>query len=186
MRRELIAGMTLALLFSWMMVAEAQTASRPPMRKNQMPIANYLFSRPSLSPEARAEASAKAQQERERYKGITVKPHPQALGANLTAQSKLAALIASKDYIPEARRERFRWISDEMRTPITGWDATIVGTVPNDNGVLVKIKVSPKHEGDVGFHAPDEFLFESYLVSGNQIKYLGSEGPPRRGVVVFN
>jgi hypothetical protein len=184
--KAILVGVSLFISAS-VMAAEAQSPKRSATQNNQPAVAsNNHFIPPHLSSEAYWQASQRAQQERERYKGITVNPHPQALGATHTFQMNICKLISKLDFVPDARLQRFRWIPQEMNTPITGWKAIILDTAPAADGVLVRIKVTPRHDGNGGFHAPNAFTIESYVLKNNQISYIGLEGPASRGIIIFN
>jgi hypothetical protein len=185
--KPLLIGLTLAIACAWMTAAsDAQTSGQKAKQRKRPPAATGAFSRFAPGPEALARDLAKIQEERERYKGITVKPHPEAAGDIRDVHKSVAASLMKSDFVPPERLQRFQWIPQEMRTPITGWDATILSAAPIPGGIVVKMKVYPKHDGDAGFHAPNDYLIETYKVSGGTVKYVGSEGPPSRGILIFN
>lgn len=166
--------------------AQAQITNETRTQRPQILSADKAPFRPDLSREAYDRAIVAAQRERERYKGITVKPHPQALGVTLDNHKRIGAIVEKADFVPAARLQRFRWVVDEMHTPITGWHATILDAAPVKGGFTVTIKVTPKHDGNGSFYAPNDYMIESYAVSAKGVQFLGWQAPATRGVVVIN
>jgi hypothetical protein len=133
---------------------------------------------------ATAQASAIAlEMERQRagsYRGLEVKPHPDAKGEALAIQERIADRLARLDYVPAQRIEHFRWIPEQLGLPIAGWRGQIVAAEPAQDGVRITMKVAPI----AGVGTADHML-ESYLYTNGRLVHLASEGAPSRGVTIF-
>lgn len=124
-------------------------------------------------------------QERERYKGITVNPHPAAKGAELVIQNRIAGLLSQEDFVPEFRIQRFLWIPERAETTITGWQGDILNVRPTPQGFLVDLRVIPRHDGNVGLHTSD-YTVETYNYINGSLHYINSTSPRNPGVITFN
>ena len=116
--------------------------------------------------------------------GLVVVTQPGATGVALEAQRGAKARLERSNPVPEERRERFRWVA-QWSGVITGWDGTIEDITPAEGGVRVKLAVYPRHTAN-GVDAINGQAFESYLLVGDEIRYLGTEDRPGSGILTFN
>jgi hypothetical protein len=121
--------------------------------------------------------------ERQRYKGISVKPHQDARGENLRLQLEVAAVLMRLDYVPAHRVQEFRWIEEEYATKITGYNGQILEMAPIPGGVRVKLKVRPTYWSTLN---SGDHTIEYYDYANGRIEHRGSEAPPSRGLVKWD
>jgi len=133
--------------------------------------------------EASVRAWEKFRAEDRRYKGLTVTAGRNALGDEVEVPPGVRQTLERLDFIPDARK-RFAWIEDEMGGLIVGWQATVIASRPVPNGFIVDLQVYPRHT-NTGFTATRDFLIERYEVIGQRIRFLGAEGPPTRGPLIY-
>jgi hypothetical protein len=114
---------------------------------------------------------ARALEKQRRYKGTRVTPNPEATGDTRALQTRIAGLLAAGDFVPEQRKEHFRWMSKNEQTPITGWHGTILGTVADGDrdGTVVRVKMSPLPVN--GFWTASATI-ERYRFVGGKIHFL--------------
>ena len=137
------------------------------------------------NPEAAA-LQVSRQREALRYRGLSVEPQPEAEGPELERQERICGLLSKLDFVPDNRLERFRWIGVHGGV-ITGWEGEIQEARAVPGGLVVTMKVYPRHTAG-GLAAVDGHAVEQYLYSGGRLRFLGSveveDGRPK--VFAFN
>jgi hypothetical protein len=106
---------------------------------------------PGLSSKQVAEKLAlyrvRALEEQRRSKGFEVRNDPKATGEALAVQKRMAGLLAADDFVPEPRRERFRWMYESKQTPVTGWFGTILCVTSDRGEMVVTVRVWARSVG---------------------------------------
>jgi hypothetical protein len=189
-RTALIAAFTLVVTVTLTLATIAARPGNPIRRekvvvsgpivvasKDQAAMKNPVFRK------AYEENLAAAQEANQRYKGFTVKPHPDAKGENLRLQLEVAAVLMRLDYVPAHRVHEFRWIEEEYHTKITGYNGQILEIAPITGGVRVKLKVRPTYWSTLN---SGDHTIEYYDYANGQIEHRGSEAPPSRGLVKWD
>ncbi len=130
--------------------------------------------------EAYAFGLAKSRAEARRYKGLLIVARQGDLGI----PKGVASVLQDLDFVPQERIDRFRWVVEEMDAPITGWNGYVETATPVIGGFVVDLKIYPRHDTN-NFFAPGEYTIERYEIIGKNVRHLGSEAPPKRGIIVF-
>jgi|GEM_PF-5087724 len=119
------------------------------------------------------------------YKGMIIEIDPKAKGVERTIQQQIANLLSKQDSVPVARAQRFRFISEDLRTVITGWQCRITSLTNTPGGIVAKVHVVPRNDGNPTLHTND-YTIESYLFADGEIRYLGSEFPRTLRIICYN
>jgi hypothetical protein len=121
--------------------------------------------------EKRAQELERERQERERYKGISVKTDPKATGDDLALQKRIADLLSAMDIVPSQRVECFEWMSRNKYLKITGWYGSILDVTSDPDGAIVTLEVRPRHDCDGSFRTSSHTI-ESYRYANGKLRFL--------------
>lgn len=145
---------------------EAQTWSHPSLRAIQ-----------AKQAQKRAEEQEREQQERERYKGITLKSDSEVTAVDRALQKQIAGILKANDLALTQRIEHYQWMSKNRYLKITGWYASISNVALGPNGMIVTLKVSPRHDCDGSFmttsHTTERYLFANGKLTFLDLIYTG-------------
>ena len=139
---------------------DAQTSSKPSLRAI-----------PAKQAQERAEDQEREQQERERYKGITLKSDSRVTGVHRALQKQIAGILKANDLALTQRIEHHEWMSNTRYLNITGWYASISNVALGPNGMIVTLKVRPRHDCDGSFMTTSHTI-ERYLFANGKLTFL--------------
>lgn len=164
------------LLFLSCATAEIASLEAAPPRKRSAskskPSSMLMLPDPTPSHEQQLE---RTRAEAERYKGLTID----------SEDSRAARILEKTDFVPQERMDRFKWIQQFPGTVITGWYGHIIESTPDKGGMFVKLKVTPKHDGNPSFHTND-YTLETYYVSRSGVRHIETVGSSEPVIATVN
>lgn len=152
-------------------------------RRITSPRVDYVVILPE-DPGSYERALRESKKERRRYRGIDVKVHPRAFGAQLDLQWQIAALMNRLDFVPAVRIRHFNWAFEPPGT-VVSWNGRIQENMPVAGGYLVKVLVSPVLMGS-NKAVVDDCIEEHYLFDGARLHFLGVFEDNTPKVTTFN
>jgi hypothetical protein len=165
--RLTLSIVALALMAVPSVVAQTGNQGNSPKRPVKLP---GVFSGAEHR-EKRAQELERERQERERYKGISVKTDPKATGDDLALQKRIADLLSAMDIVPSQRVECFKWMSKNKYLKITGWYGAILDVTSDLDGAIVTLEVRPRHDLDGSF-ATSSHTVERYRFANGKLRFL--------------
>ncbi len=183
MRKSLPVVLMFAFACSVVLAAETKKERRKAGRQSAAAPTLQMLMQTNEEDYSQQVASYRA--EAERYKGIRVSIDEGLKVVSAPQLKLIATIMEDADFVPTQRLQRFSWIEEHQGTKISGWNATIVEAGPADGSMLVKFKVSPRHEGNAGLMTTD-YTLETYMISLSGAQFLQVEFPTTPRIVTFN
>jgi hypothetical protein len=179
MRKAVISVVVICLLIAVGMTTAEIVRPKSKKSSRRVTAQPVVFSK--YGPEAKQQLAADIAAERARQlaedRGTTLRPAKSAAGDNLKLQQEFVALFNKLAPVPDARTAYFSWL-DTPEFGLRGWHGEVLMLEETDDGHLFKVRISPYLVSTRG-NVTDttDYFIEIYHYTGDQLTYVGSEGP---------